>query len=79
MGLSSLGGRRSKPGSERLARISAAWRAQRQRAAVMSLGGEEESESRLLLTDEVEDGGVDSSLVGVEGAEEGWISEMRSW
>ena len=40
MGLSSEGGRALKLGSQRLARISAAWRAQRQRAATTSsMGG----------------------------------------
>lgn len=39
MGLSSDGGRALKLGSLRLARISAAWRAQRQRAATESSMG----------------------------------------
>ena len=70
IGLSSDGGRALKPGSFRLARISAACRAQRQREAMVSLT------SGLAVA-----GGEGSVMLafGEEVGELGWRRAIFSW
>ena len=69
MGLSSEGGRALKPGSLRLARISAAWRAQRQRAATTS---------SMSCLETGEEGSVTFPF-GDGIGEVGWRSAIFSW